>query len=160
MPSTNSSKPCTNCLRDCSPSLTMSMPASSCSFSQRSVASRLARASSSPLWRQVGQSLFVSASQPGLGRLPAMVVLNIFQTPVVIFGQRRNRDGQLYFSATSNGQGRSHVVAGMLVGTFFSFLLGIFNPLVANKAGPDWLWMGGRDDVLRSLYFRPNGSFR
>ena len=49
---------------------------------------------------------------------------------------------------------------GMMVGTFFSFLLGLFNPKVANKAGPDWLWMGGRDDVLRSLYFRPNGSFR
>ncbi|MBV8032637.1 MAG: hypothetical protein JO035_14090 [Betaproteobacteria bacterium] len=52
------------------------------------------------------------------------------------------------------------MVAGMLVGTFFSFLLGIFNPLVANKAGPDWLWMGGREDVLRNLYFRRNGSFR
>ena len=52
------------------------------------------------------------------------------------------------------------MVAGMLVGTFFSFLLGIFNPFVANKAGPDWLWMGGRDDLVRSLYFRSNGSFR
>ena len=48
----------------------------------------------------------------------------------------------------------------MLVGTFFSFLLGIFNPDIANKAGPDWLWAGGRDDLVRSLYFRPNGSFR
>jgi hypothetical protein len=48
----------------------------------------------------------------------------------------------------------------MLVGTFFSFLLGIFNPDVANKAGPDWMWAGGRDDVLRKLYFRPNGAFR
>ncbi|HZQ72097.1 MAG TPA: hypothetical protein VFB08_04210 [Burkholderiales bacterium] len=52
------------------------------------------------------------------------------------------------------------MIAGMMVGTFFSFLLGIFNPVVQNKAGPDWLWMGGRDDVLRNLYFRPNGSFR
>jgi hypothetical protein len=52
------------------------------------------------------------------------------------------------------------VIAGMMVGTFFSFLLGIFNPMIANKAGPDWLWMGGRGDVLRNLYFRPNGSFR
>ena len=52
------------------------------------------------------------------------------------------------------------MVAGMLVGTFFSFLMGIFNPLIANKAGPDWLWMGGRDDALRSLYFKPNGAFR
>ena len=49
---------------------------------------------------------------------------------------------------------------GMLVGTFFSFLLGMFNPAVANKAGPHWLWMGGRQDVIRALYFRPDGSFR
>jgi hypothetical protein len=51
-------------------------------------------------------------------------------------------------------------VAGAFVGTFCAFLLGIFNPEVVNKAGPDWLWMGGRDDTLRGLYFRPNGSFR
>ena len=51
-------------------------------------------------------------------------------------------------------------MAGMMVGTFFSFLLGLFNPMIANKAGPDWLWMGGRDDVIRNLYFKPNGSFR
>ena len=49
---------------------------------------------------------------------------------------------------------------GMVVGTFFSFLLGMLNPLVANKAGPDWLWAGGRNDPVRSLYFRPDGSFR
>ena len=47
-----------------------------------------------------------------------------------------------------------------LVGTFVSFILGILNPRLPNKAGPDWLWMGGRDDVIRNLYFRPNGSFR
>jgi hypothetical protein len=52
------------------------------------------------------------------------------------------------------------VLVGMLVGTFCSFVYGIFNPYVVNKAGPDWLWGGGRDDVLRNLYFRPNGSFR
>lgn len=49
---------------------------------------------------------------------------------------------------------------GFIVGTFCSFLLGIFNPAVINKAGPDWLWGGGRQDLIRSLYFRPNGSFR
>lgn len=49
---------------------------------------------------------------------------------------------------------------GVIVGTFFSFLLGIFNPYVVNKAGPDWLWGGGRDDLIRNLYFKPNGSFR
>ena len=49
---------------------------------------------------------------------------------------------------------------GMLVGTFFSVLLGIFYPYVIDKAGPDWLWGGGRHDPIRSLFFRPNGSFR
>lgn len=49
---------------------------------------------------------------------------------------------------------------GVFVGTFFSFVLGIFNPCVVNKAGPDWLWGGGRDDMIRNLYFKPNGSFR
>lgn len=52
------------------------------------------------------------------------------------------------------------MVAGVVVGTFFSFLLGIFNPLVINKAGPDWLWAGGRDDLIRNLYFRADGRFR
>ena len=52
------------------------------------------------------------------------------------------------------------MLVGMLVGTFCSFVYGIFNPYVVNKAGPDWMWGGGRNDVLRNLYFRPNGSFR
>jgi len=52
------------------------------------------------------------------------------------------------------------VVGGVMVGTFFAFLLGIFNPAVVNKAGPDWMWAGGRDDLMRNLYFRPNGAFR
>jgi hypothetical protein len=50
--------------------------------------------------------------------------------------------------------------ACFVVGTFVSFILGIVNPRAANKAGPDWLWMGGRDDVVRNLYFQPNGRFR
>ncbi|HKU46720.1 MAG TPA: hypothetical protein VJQ58_07535 [Burkholderiales bacterium] len=49
---------------------------------------------------------------------------------------------------------------GMLAGTFFSFLMGLFNPYVVNKAGPDWMWGGGRNDVVRNLYFRHDGSFR
>ena len=49
---------------------------------------------------------------------------------------------------------------GMLVGTFCSFVMGIFNPYVVNKAGPDWMWAGGRDDALRNLYFRHDGRFR
>jgi hypothetical protein len=52
------------------------------------------------------------------------------------------------------------VALGVIVGTFFSFLLGIFNPQVVNKAGPDWMWTGGRDDVIRKLYFKRNGRFR
>ena len=48
----------------------------------------------------------------------------------------------------------------MVVGTFCSFVMGIFNPYVVNKAGPDWLWGGGRNDVLRNLYFRHDGRFR
>ena len=52
------------------------------------------------------------------------------------------------------------MLLGALVGTFLSFVLGLFNPYVVNKAGPDWLWSGGRDDVIRNLYFRPNGGFR
>jgi len=52
------------------------------------------------------------------------------------------------------------VLLGVFVGTFSSFVLGLFNPYVVNKAGPDWLWSGGRDDVIRNLYFRPNGTFR
>ena len=42
-----------------------------------SVASRLPSSSAAPASRHAGQSLFGSASQPGFGRLPAMVVSNI-----------------------------------------------------------------------------------
>ena len=48
----------------------------------------------------------------------------------------------------------------MVVGSYCSFIAGIFNPYVVNKAGPDWMWAGGRNDLVRSLYFRPDGSFR
>ncbi len=47
-----------------------------------------------------------------------------------------------------------------MVGTLASLVAGIFNSRVVNKAGPDWLWFGGRDDVIRNLYFKPNGAFR
>jgi hypothetical protein len=46
------------------------------------------------------------------------------------------------------------------LGTLAAFFIGIFDPRVVNKAGPDWLWLGGREDVIRSLYFKPNGAFR
>lgn len=76
MPSIFSRKPCTKCCRACSPSVTMSMPASSWTFSQISVASRLARSSSSPFDFQGAQSMFGSASHSGFGKEPAMVVGN------------------------------------------------------------------------------------
>ena len=46
------------------------------------------------------------------------------------------------------------------LGVLAAFFVGIFDPRVINKAGPDWLWLGGRDDVIRALYFKPNGTFR
>jgi hypothetical protein len=47
-----------------------------------------------------------------------------------------------------------------MIGTLASLLAGVFDSRVVNKAGPDWLWLGGRDDVIRNLYFKPNGAFR
>jgi hypothetical protein len=46
------------------------------------------------------------------------------------------------------------------LGALAAFLVGLMDPRVVNKAGPDWMWLGGRDDVIRSLYFKPNGAFR
>ena len=51
-------------------------------------------------------------------------------------------------------------MAGALVGTFCAFLFNLVNPAIVNKAGPDWMWAGGRSDFVRNLYFRPNGAFR
>src|SRR6266853_6015086 len=64
----------TKCLRVCSPSVTISMPASSWSASSRRIASRLPSSRRLPSRSQGAQSFLGSASQPGLGRLPAMVV--------------------------------------------------------------------------------------
>jgi hypothetical protein len=47
-----------------------------------------------------------------------------------------------------------------LVETLVSFIMRIADPRTVNKAGPDWLWMGGRDDVVRNLFFQANGRFR
>src|ERR1044071_1827237 len=76
-PAMRSRKPCTKCWRDCSPSLSTSIPASSCSLIASSVASSLAASSSSPDSRHGAHSRSGSASQEGLGRLPAMVVGNM-----------------------------------------------------------------------------------
>ena len=76
MPSTFSRKPWTKCWRACSPSVTISTPASSCSFTASMVASRLARASSSPFDFQGAHSVLGSASHSGFGKEPAIVVGN------------------------------------------------------------------------------------
>src|SRR4051812_6057623 len=77
MPSTCSRKPCTKCWRDCSPSPTMSRPASSCALIHSSVASAFACFSSSPCDFHCGHSFCVSASQAGFGKLPAIQVENM-----------------------------------------------------------------------------------
>src|SRR3989442_4256224 len=64
----------TKCLRVCSPSVTISMPAASWSASKRRMASRLPSSRRSPSRSHGAQSFFGSASPHGLGRLPAMVV--------------------------------------------------------------------------------------
>src|SRR6478752_1335182 len=76
MPSIFSRKPWTKCWRACSPSVTISTPASSCSFIANMVASRLARASSAPVDFQGAQSMLGSASHSGFGKEPAIVVGN------------------------------------------------------------------------------------
>src|ERR1700681_1395205 len=76
MPSIFSRKPCTKCWRACSPSVTMSTPASSCSLTASMVASRLARASSAPEDFQGAHNVLGSASHSGFGSGPALVVGN------------------------------------------------------------------------------------
>lgn len=46
------------------------------------------------------------------------------------------------------------------LGALASFFVALIDPRIVNKAGPDWLWMGGRDDVVRNVFFKPNGAFR
>src|SRR5882762_6808286 len=76
MPSILARKPWTKCCRACSPSVTMSTPASSCSFTASMVASRLARSSSAPEDFQGAHSTLGSASHSGFGSEPAIVVGN------------------------------------------------------------------------------------
>ena len=52
------------------------------------------------------------------------------------------------------------MVFSSMVGALASLLVALVDPRIVNKAGPDWLWMGGRDDVVRNLFFKPNGAFR
>ena len=74
MPSTCSRKPCTKCWRACSPSPITSRPRSSWVLTQSRVASDLASIRAAPSAFHCGQSFWVSASQAGLGRLPAIAV--------------------------------------------------------------------------------------
>ena len=39
-------------------------------------------------------------------------------------------------------------------------LVRAFNPLVTNKAGPNWTWRLGRYDPFRNVFYRQDGSFR
>src|SRR5438093_740950 len=73
-PSIFGRKPWTKCWRDCSPSVTMSIPASSWSRRARRTASRWPWASVSGGRRQGAHSVSGSASHGGLGRLPAIVL--------------------------------------------------------------------------------------
>ena len=52
------------------------------------------------------------------------------------------------------------MVFSSMVGALASLLVALVDPRITNTAGPDWLWMGGRDDVVRNLFFKPNGAFR
>src|SRR5881296_289020 len=73
-PSIASRNPWTKCWRDCSPSVTMSMPAVSCSRSATNTASRLPSASAGPDRLHGAHNTPGFASHAGLGRLPAIVV--------------------------------------------------------------------------------------
>src|SRR5438128_10689911 len=84
MPSILARKPCTQCCRACSPSVTISTPASSCSFTASMVASRLARASASPSDFHGAHSTLGSASHSGFGSEPAIVVGNSMGVPLVL----------------------------------------------------------------------------
>src|ERR1700733_4226028 len=75
-PPSRSAKPCTKCLRPCSPSVTVSIPARTCSPTAMRTASRCASSRSPPSRRHAGKMRSGSASQAGLGRLPAIVVGN------------------------------------------------------------------------------------
>ena len=44
--------------------------------------------------------------------------------------------------------------------TALAILRVLYDSRIANKAGPDWMWRGGRSDPLRSILFRENGTLR
>src|SRR6266508_2257247 len=101
-PSTSARKPCTKCCRACSPSLTMSMPASSWRRMASAVASSLASSSGAPVSVHGAHSTLGVASHEGLGRLPASVVSNIvFPSRLLLVVA-----GELQFRA---GLGQQHV---------------------------------------------------
>src|ERR1700722_16058236 len=81
----------------------MSTPASSCSLTATSVASRLARASSSPDDFHGAHSVLGSASHSGFGKEPAIVVGNSMGPPRQVLIER--------LSAMSYGRGTEQQVA-------------------------------------------------
>jgi hypothetical protein len=40
------------------------------------------------------------------------------------------------------------------------FLVRAFDPAITNKAGPNWMWWGGKFDTIRNIFFKQDGSFR
>src|SRR6202158_4352208 len=101
MPSIFSRKPWTKCWRDCSPSVTMSTPASSCSFSASMVASALARVSASPDDFQGAHSVLGSASHSGFGSEPAIVAGNSMGVfPGFLIGRTICHDLRVTYRAT------------------------------------------------------------
>ena len=84
MPSSRSRNPWTKCWRDCSPSVTMSMPAASCSLRAISTASRCPSTSWSGAIRHGAHNISGVASHAGFGRLPAIVVKSMRASPLVL----------------------------------------------------------------------------
>lgn len=52
------------------------------------------------------------------------------------------------------------VVVLVAVASFIFILIRMSNPDVKNKAGPDWFWRLGKNDPIRNLFFRSDGSLR
>src|SRR5260221_5883713 len=84
-PSTSARMRCTNGCRACSPSLAMSMPASSWRGMARAVASSLASTSGAPVSVHGADRTLGVASHEGLGRLPASVVSNMFRPRLFLY---------------------------------------------------------------------------
>src|ERR1700747_3300547 len=81
MPERLARNPCTKCCRICSPSVMMSIPASSCSFIATRTASRCPSSRDAPWSAHGAQRTSGFASQDGFGKLPVIVVLSMVLHP-------------------------------------------------------------------------------